>query len=572
MKKNLTCFIIATLLGGMLTGIAPAVKAQVPDTVVVEPGTPGAVEQAVTANPAMVIKLRRGGVYIIQETIAADTGIVIYGEASPTATAPATLVRSADEGGPPLIDTNNDLKLENIALLGETLQGSLMNTTVRLRNKDGADYEFYNCYWERSSGRLMRFDAPNPRIIAKDNIFLYVGSITSWQGGFVFNTMGAMPREAVIQNNTALTCGSVFITNFREELNGNFTIDHNTFILGNREYFTPNDNYVNVLMKNNIFLNPFSRGYSGLRVNAEGDTTYFGDFVDAETDEPGDTLQAFLTFDSLAEDYLTRLGITEDERNVLFTQNCLFREQHIYDWYEEKHYTEQPFMTDRSQAFVAANPGITIDDPMNVDPQFVKQLPDSVYIKYKDWINYNRLAEAFKPPGGPPDRYWYTDDNPDLPFAWPVRPSDGPDAVLDLSYSSGNQLYTAAEKGYPLGDLNWFPELKEKWEQGIDLTAIEDDGGNIATTFQVHQNYPNPFNPTTTIAYTLEKNQHITLAIYNVLGQKVKTLVDQKQKSGVHEVVWNGTNDVGKKVVSGVYFYRILTENKSVTKKMALLK
>ncbi|MBD3289060.1 hypothetical protein GF337_09670, partial [candidate division KSB1 bacterium] len=444
MKKNLTCLgILVVLLGILFAGSTSTVQAQVPDTVVVEPGTPGAVEQAILDNPGKVIKLRRNGVYIVQQTISSDTGIVIYGEPTPTSDPPATLVRSADTGGPSVIDTNNDLKLENIAILGWTLQGNGINFVMRLRNKDGGDYEFYNCYMERTTNRFTRFDAPNPRLIAKDNIFMNVGNINNWQGGFVFQFQNAMPREAIIQNNTIINLGSVFITNFRVELNGNFTIDHNTFVLGNREYFTPNDNYINVMIKNNIFLNPFSRGYSGVRVNADGDTTYFGDFVDAETDDPGDTLQAFLTFDSLAVELLPELGITENERNVAFTHNCLYREQRFLDWYEEQHYTEQPFMTERSQAFADANPSITIDEPMNVNPEFVKQLPDSVYENYMEWIEFHRTAEAFKPPDAvTPDRYWYADGSRDLPFAWPIRPVDGPDAILDLSYSTTSPLYT----------------------------------------------------------------------------------------------------------------------------------
>lgn len=305
-----------------------------------------------------------------------------------------------------------------------------------------------------------------------------------------------------------------------------------------------------------------------MRVNANGDTTYFGDFVDAETDDPGDTLQAFLTFDSLATEVAEDLGITEDQRNVLFTHNCLYREQHIYDWYAERNYTEQPFMTERSQAFVDANPSITIDEPMNVNPEFVRQLPDTVYDNYKEWIEYCRLAEAFKPAGGYPDRYWYTDGNPDLPFGWPIRPSDGPDALLDLSYSTSSPLYaTASTDGFPLGDLNWFPDKKQEW-----ITGVENRVSHTPKKFQMLQNYPNPFNPTTTISYTLAKPAEVTLTISNLLGQQVRVLVNKKQVSGNYKVVWDGKDDLGKDVTSGVYFYSLKYGKEVTTRKMALVR
>jgi hypothetical protein len=75
--------------------------------------------------------------------------------------------------------------------------------------------------------------------------------------------------------------------------------------------------------------------------------------------------------------------------------------------------------------------------------------------------------------------------------------------------------------------------------------------------FVIAQNYPNPFNPSTTIGYTLSTVGHVTLKIYNILGQEVVTLVDEDQVPGTHSVVWNGKSTNGSQVCSGVYFYRV---------------
>ena len=87
------------------------------------------------------------------------------------------------------------------------------------------------------------------------------------------------------------------------------------------------------------------------------------------------------------------------------------------------------------------------------------------------------------------------------------------------------------------------------------------------------QNYPNPFNPSTTIGYQIpEDNTRVQIVIYNMTGQIVKTLVDQNQNAGVYKIVWNGTNNSGMRVSSGVYFYRFAAGKFVQVKKLLLLK
>ena len=89
----------------------------------------------------------------------------------------------------------------------------------------------------------------------------------------------------------------------------------------------------------------------------------------------------------------------------------------------------------------------------------------------------------------------------------------------------------------------------------------------------MYQNYPNPFNPETTIKYQLPKTSKVTLTIYNILGQKIKTLVDEEKQTGYYSVKWDGTDDFGAKVSSGIYIYRMETNKGFVkTLKMVFLK
>jgi subtilisin family serine protease len=87
------------------------------------------------------------------------------------------------------------------------------------------------------------------------------------------------------------------------------------------------------------------------------------------------------------------------------------------------------------------------------------------------------------------------------------------------------------------------------------------------------QNYPNPFNPTTTIAYSIPKQSHVNLFIYNIIGQKVRILVEGSQSAGSHAVSWDGTDENGQQVASGIYLYQLSTiDGVSQVKKMILLK
>ena len=85
-------------------------------------------------------------------------------------------------------------------------------------------------------------------------------------------------------------------------------------------------------------------------------------------------------------------------------------------------------------------------------------------------------------------------------------------------------------------------------------------------------NYPNPFNPETVIKYSLPAAGRTEIYIYNLLGQKIRTLLNEQQQKGFHQIVWNGRNDNGELVANGVYFYRIITANAQETKKILMLK
>ena len=88
----------------------------------------------------------------------------------------------------------------------------------------------------------------------------------------------------------------------------------------------------------------------------------------------------------------------------------------------------------------------------------------------------------------------------------------------------------------------------------------------------LYQNFPNPFNPQTNISFFLPAPQHVTLTIYDIRGSKVRILADETREAGNHKLTWNGKNDLGNTVGSGVYYYRLKAGKRIVTKKMIVLR
>jgi flagellar hook assembly protein FlgD len=107
----------------------------------------------------------------------------------------------------------------------------------------------------------------------------------------------------------------------------------------------------------------------------------------------------------------------------------------------------------------------------------------------------------------------------------------------------------------------------------IDRTlASEEDIIPVVTQTALKGNYPNPFNPETSIAFDLANEEHVSIDIYNIKGQKVKTLANDRFGVGSHSIVWNGKDDSGKNVGSGIYFYNMKSGKYTSTRKMILMK
>ena len=160
------------------------------------------------------------------------------------------------------------------------------------------------------------------------------------------------------------------------------------------------------------------------------------------------------------------------------------------------------------------------------------------------------------------------------------RPYTSPEPDVVLTDETGG-AYSNPRCAFPVGD--WDEDGVEEFAigNGVDLkilkatittTGVSRHISHVVEDFSLYQNYPNPFNPNTTISFKLPERDHVSLKVYNVFGQLVRTLTDHSMGAGLHKVTWNGLDDRNLKVTSGMYFYRIETSNYVQTKKMILIK
>ena len=140
--------------------------------------------------------------------------------------------------------------------------------------------------------------------------------------------------------------------------------------------------------------------------------------------------------------------------------------------------------------------------------------------------------------------------------------------VFDFTYEDlvNGDTYTAGISAV-YDDVNESIIVEDTFEYGG-----EDAGNVIVAVTELNGNYPNPFNPVTNIAYSIKEAGKVTLQVYNVKGQLVKTLVDDVRETGNYTVTWNGRDNTNKSVASGVYFYKMKAQNYNNTKKMILMK
>lgn len=255
------------------------------------------------------------------------------------------------------------------------------------------------------------------------------------------------------------------------------------------------------------------------------------------------------------------------------------------------------FLDNAGNLFLSTASGVLDID--SLDPTFLTEYFHAAYVGNDDWsiykgINGNAIGDSTKyMRTGSWDPYFSQQ------LLEPVNGGEaafildkvGPERICGVTYSGTHKtilLTFSAEfinDAFAEGNPGYYPKdtlfARSLEFFGMVFTSVYDGQpfGQLPRSFELHQNYPNPFNPITKISYNLRATgvpgtppERTNLSIYNILGQKVKTLVDRVEMPGRYVVSWDGTNSFGRQVASGVYFYRLVRGDESETKKMVLVR
>jgi len=154
--------------------------------------------------------------------------------------------------------------------------------------------------------------------------------------------------------------------------------------------------------------------------------------------------------------------------------------------------------------------------------------------------------------------------------------SDNIHATLKGSYLAACVFYAVFYQASPVG-LPYFgglsPEDALFLQRAADQTvSVDDSSPHAPESFALFQNYPNPFNASTILALELSHEGHVDLAIYDLLGKQIRILADGSLPEGLHKIAWDGCDDGGKAVTSGIYFSVLRQENFSASAKLVLLR
>ncbi len=148
-----------------------------------------------------------------------------------------------------------------------------------------------------------------------------------------------------------------------------------------------------------------------------------------------------------------------------------------------------------------------------------------------------------------------------------LTPAESLDAFLGENMQGDWTLFVSDNAGWDTGTINeWCLHLGYP----DDLSAVDDP--TVPTVLALKGNYPNPFNPMTKISFDLPRSTQVRLEVFDIRGHKVSTLVQEPMSAGRHAVVWNGTDEGGRQMASGTYFYRLVADGTVMTDKMLLLK
>ncbi len=444
-----------------------------------------------------------------------------------------------------------NLYMTNIALSGifeldPDAINNIQGAQLRVDN-EGASIYLDNCVFSNTSGQVIRTEASTKTVKVTNSVFTNLGALTTSNFG-----AGKGIDLRVVSCDSLILVNNTF-TNYQDRVvrhynvgtplagTGNIgytLIDHNTFYngMGFHGLLSLGNVGEKVIITNNLFKDAFAAGEDST------DATRYGEWANTGEKYPNGGNRMMWIF--TAPNDTTEWDISNNFYAISAEGQAYFNA-----------HTSSPILEGSPLSW-------HINKRLGADSvKAFTKIPDPQLVKTQNLMT-NLMEWYYSPTGGNKTKetgnfVLARDDMDRKPLAFWIND-------LDASYQTSSTAYTGAVNGYPAGDLNWFPTLKTKWEQGIIIGVDEEF---IPTEFVLEQNYPNPFNPSTTIKFSVPKAGIYSLRVFNVLGQEVAKVLNGELNVGTHEATFNASA-----LGSGVYFYNLTGNDVSITKKMMLIK
>lgn len=508
----------------------------------------------IPANRVYVLK--RGGVYLNNEIFNVPAGSTIRLRAE-EGSGPKPVIyqyptgTGANPQRPPgnlFVLLGGGLSMKNIVVAGyfepvdtnfNNVQGGLVNTT-----QPGASIEIDSCILTNINGQHLRTGSAAVKVQVTNSVFANMGALSTSNlgAGKGIDLREVSVDSLILVNNTFVNYQDRVVRHYNfsnpEAGTGGLMyaiIDHNTFVngMGFHGLLSLGNVGKEVRITNNLFQDAFACGED------TGDATRSAEW--ANTGEKYSNGNNRMSWVFSAPNDTTQWVVRNNYYVITDSGQAYLSDFNLTESTPLSWHISARLGADSANAFKKVAVGL-----VNVPRLMTNEM------------RWYRSPEGGNMTKNTPSSLWHgaTDDMDRRVYRYF-------EDTLNCSYPTSASIYTAADKSFPVGDLNWFPDKMAQWL----VTPVNENQRPQPAKFALDQNYPNPFNPSTKIAFTLSNAGITKLTVFNVLGQKVADLASGKLQAGYHEVEFNASG-----LSSGVYLYRLESGGNSIVKKMLLLK
>ena len=472
-------------------------------------------------DPNTVYVLQRGQLYLLNGTVD-NPGYHLHikaeeGDGHPPIVQPGVdITGSASRAFEP----RGDMTVEGFYIHHIDDAGSLQKNMFRIKS-DGVRIVADRMFLDYDQQSFFRIDSDSVSIFLTDSHLRNSVLLSNPNNGRIIDTRGNTPDTLYVENNTMYNMGADVIRDDTGILPYLF-FNHNTVVNAGDRFEV--ERAIKAIVTNNVFVN------GGAEPKPPNSLGLPADFVDLDT--------------------LNVEGLTEADRIITFRNNVYSFSQAFLDYYASVDTVEaRPFLNSAKLQLIADNPGMTLENLLTSDVPFTDPPDDGLVADF--WREHIVNPNNENPPDFRADKSGvFGDDGFPTPFIGEL-PYD-----FDFSYSTSAEAYTAADGGFPLGDLNWFPDKKAEWE--AQMTTAVDDVAELPDGFRLLGNFPNPFNPSTTIRFELPWSANVEIAVFDLLGRRVLSVPAQPFAPGAASVRLDASS-----LASGMYLYRVTAETNS---------